>query len=215
MWGHVTKWKLNISPSTRPMITKLCRVVTYDEGNLLIMPTRDSVTTKSCEVMWQTKNKISPLPQCLWPLNLAACLFVIKLDMTNKKQNVSSSARSMATKLGWVVIYDEGKPCMKSHDPLITWSRDKLKIKYFLFYKSYGHQETCQGGDLWWGSPSHEVAWTSNYVSTWGYVTNWRQNIFPSASPTANKLGRATTYGKGNPHMHWHDSLITCSHQVM
>ena len=41
--------------------------------------------------------------------------------MTNEKQNMSSSARPMATKLGEVVAYDDGKLPMMSHDPLITW----------------------------------------------------------------------------------------------
>ena len=95
-WGHVTKWKLNISSSTMPMMTKLCRVVTYNEGNSSIMP-RESLATKSLYITCQTKNKISFL---------------------------SSFARPMATKLGRVMIYDEGKPCMNFHDPLIMWSRN-------------------------------------------------------------------------------------------
>ena len=72
-WGHVTKWNLNISSSTRLMITKLCRVVNYDEGNSPIMPWNAHNTTlilKSCDIMWLTKSKTSPLLQCLWPPNL-------------------------------------------------------------------------------------------------------------------------------------------------
>ena len=38
--------------------------------------------------------------------------------MTNGKQNISSCTRSMATKFGSVVAYDEGKSPMMSHDPL-------------------------------------------------------------------------------------------------
>ena len=39
------------------------------------------------------------------------------------KKNISSSARSTATKLGRVVACDEGNRPMMSHDPLIMWSR--------------------------------------------------------------------------------------------
>ena len=38
--------------------------------------------------------------------------------MTNEKQNISSSTKSMTAKLGSVVAYDEGKSPMMSHDPL-------------------------------------------------------------------------------------------------
>ena len=66
MWSHVTSWKLYICSSKRSMITKLCRVVTYD-GIKSPMMSRDSLTTKSHEVTWQNKNEIFSLEQRLWP----------------------------------------------------------------------------------------------------------------------------------------------------
>ena len=45
----------------------------------------------------------------------------IRGHMTNEKQNMSSSARPMATKLGRVVACDKGNSPMMSHDPLTTW----------------------------------------------------------------------------------------------
>ena len=47
------------------MITKLCMIVTYDEGNSPII-SGNYLTTKSREVTWQSKNEISSLPQRLW-----------------------------------------------------------------------------------------------------------------------------------------------------
>ena len=49
-WGHGTIWKLYISSSTKAMITKLSEIVTYDEGNSVIM-WRDSLTTETCKAM--------------------------------------------------------------------------------------------------------------------------------------------------------------------
>ena len=75
--GHVTNRKLNIFSSKRYMITKLFGVVTYDERNSPIM-SRDSLTTKSREVTWQTENEISFLVQRLWPPNLAGWWLVMQ-----------------------------------------------------------------------------------------------------------------------------------------
>ena len=90
----MANWKLNISSSKRSMITKLCRIVTNDEGNSPIV-SHDSLTTKSREVTWQTK----------FLLLHNAC-----------------EGWLMATKLGRVVTYDEGNSPIMSDDPLITWS---------------------------------------------------------------------------------------------
>ena len=52
------------------IVTKLRRMVTYLTG-LLPMILLDLLVTWSCEVMWQTKSIISPIPRCLWPASLA------------------------------------------------------------------------------------------------------------------------------------------------
>ena len=93
-WSHVTNWKLNISSSKRSVITKLCRVVTDDEGN------------SSIGVSWLYDHEDT------WG------------HVTNKKQNFFLSPWLMATKLDRVVTYDEGNSPIMSDDPLITWSRE-------------------------------------------------------------------------------------------
>ena len=80
-WSHVTNAKLNISFSKRYMIIKLCRVVANDEGNSSIV-SQDSLTMKSTEVMWQTKNKFSSLAQRLWPPNLARWRLIMSHNVT-------------------------------------------------------------------------------------------------------------------------------------
>ena len=46
-------------------------------------------------------------------------------QVTNVKSYIYLSAIPMATKIGGVVTYGGGSPPSKSHDLLITWSRDK------------------------------------------------------------------------------------------
>ena len=141
--NHVTNWNLNISSSKRFMITKLCRVFTKDEGNSPLM-SHDPLTTKSHEVTWQKKPKFFLLHNACdhqtfrmetynagklthnvtWPSDH----IVTWRHVTNQKQNISSSARPMATKLGRVVTYDEGNSpimtlCSRDH----VKSREKLK----------------------------------------------------------------------------------------
>ena len=63
-------WQHYVSTIRVPMATKLCRMVMYlDE--LLLIKSHDPFITWSCKITWQTKIIISPLPQCLWPPNLA------------------------------------------------------------------------------------------------------------------------------------------------
>ena len=65
-WGRLTTWNHYISITTMPMATKLGKLVTWHEGLPPIM-LLDPLVTWSCEIMWQTKIIISPLPQYLWP----------------------------------------------------------------------------------------------------------------------------------------------------
>ena len=106
-WSHVTKWELSISSSKSSMINKLSRVVTNDQGNSPIV-SHDSLTTKSREVTWQTKNKIYSLAQRLWPPNLAGRRLIMR--------GIHSCH---------MTLWPRGH--MRSHD--------KLKTKYLLFNK--------------------------------------------------------------------------------
>ena len=74
------------------MISKLCRVVTYDEGNSLIV-SHDSLTTNLREVTWQTK-----------------------------KPNFFLCATTMTTKLGRIDTYNEENLPIISHHLVTTWS---------------------------------------------------------------------------------------------
>ena len=56
---------------------QLCRMMTYNEEISPIMSC-DSLIMWSHEVTWQNKNKISPLLQNLWPLNLAGWWLMIR-----------------------------------------------------------------------------------------------------------------------------------------
>ena len=66
---HVTSQRRYISTTTVSMVTNFGKNVSHLPG-LLPIKSLDTSITWSCEVMWQTKAIISPLSQCLWPLNL-------------------------------------------------------------------------------------------------------------------------------------------------
>ena len=73
----MTKRKFHISSSTRPVITKLWRVVIYDKGKAPIR-SQDPRTMWSLEVTWQIKIKIPPLLQGLWPPNVSGWWLMTK-----------------------------------------------------------------------------------------------------------------------------------------
>ena len=52
---HLTNWNHYISSNTMPMISKLCRVVTYHEG-LAPIKSHDRLIRWSCEITWHIKS---------------------------------------------------------------------------------------------------------------------------------------------------------------
>ena len=70
LYDHVTNQSHYIFTTTVSIATKLGRMVTQLDG-LLLIKLHDSLITWSYRIMWQTKNIISPLLQCLRPPNLA------------------------------------------------------------------------------------------------------------------------------------------------
>ena len=50
--------------------TKFGKAVTYQE-ELPPIKLHNSLTTLSCEILGQTKTIMFPIPNCLWPPNLA------------------------------------------------------------------------------------------------------------------------------------------------
>ena len=84
-----------------------------------------------------TKNIVSPLPQCVWPPNLAGWLVIMRgsspqSHMTlwsrgraasrDRLKHISTATVPMATKLGRMVTYRDWLLPIKSHGTLINWS---------------------------------------------------------------------------------------------
>ena len=138
-WGHVTNWKLNISSSTRSMITKHGRLVTYVERDSP-MESNDPLTTLWCVVTWQIKRVTYPLWQGLWPWNLVSWWLMVR----------------------WTHPWSH----MSLWPPVHMRSRDKLKTKYFFLQETYGYQ-TLQGADVWWDKDHNEIArpWSRDPMS--------------------------------------------------
>ena len=88
----MTIWKYLISTTTAPISAKLDRLMTYLDRFLAIKPL-DPLITWSCEITWQTRIIISPLP---WSY--------------------------IATKLGRVVTFLNGLVPIKLHGSWVTWS---------------------------------------------------------------------------------------------
>ena len=110
-------------------------------NGLLPIKSNDRFITWSCEIMWQTKTIISPLPQCPWPQNLVGWwhgdlpwgipkhkviqrfdYVVSQGHVTNKSHYISTNTVPMANKLDRMVTYLDGLLPIKSHDSWITWS---------------------------------------------------------------------------------------------
>ena len=103
-----------------PTTTKIGRMVIYNEDNSSTV-SHDPLTTWSHFATWQTKNKISPLPQGLWLPHLAdgnswwrklphnlrwlSNHLITWGHVINWKLDISSSARSITTKHGRLVTY--------------------------------------------------------------------------------------------------------------
>ena len=118
----------HIVTTTLSMATKLNKVVTYHEG-LPLIKWHDPVTW-SCKITWKTKTIITPLPQCLWPWNLAGWWLTIR----------DSYSWSHVTL--WSCV--------------LTRSHDKLKPFYLHYNNAYDHQ-TWLNCDLPWRNSTHKV----------------------------------------------------------
>ena len=126
------------------MSAKTGRSVTYDDRKPF-MKSHSTMRIWSRDVIRQIKNVISPLLQGKWPPNLAGSWFMGRVTYP-----WSCMTLGLRVHLRW---------------------RDKLKTKYLLFGKSYGHQ-TYQSGNFCQKKPTQEVTWHSDHVVTWGQKTN-------------------------------------------
>ena len=104
----------------------------YFEG-LLHIKSYDHLITYFCEIIWETKSILSPLPQSQRPSNLAGGWltfrdsYPISYDPllkwssvhVTKWKHTSTTTIPMSTKLGRVVTYNEELPLIKLYDPCI------------------------------------------------------------------------------------------------
>ena len=126
LWDDVTNENHYISTTRLSLATKRGRMVTC-LNELLTIKSHDPFIIRFCQITWQNKPLISPLPQCLQPPNMVAWWLTLRSSQlkshnTNEKHHISTSRVPMTTKLGRMVTCVEGLLPMKSHDPLIMWS---------------------------------------------------------------------------------------------
>ena len=127
-----------------PMATKLGRMVTYLH-KFLPIKSHDLLFMWSSKITTQTKIIISPLPQCLWPRNLARWSFILMGSFLQNHMTL------------WL------------HGPVR--SHGKLKTLYLHYHSVYGHQ-TCQDGNLPWLTPAYKVTSPFDYGVLQNYMTN-------------------------------------------
>ena len=126
----------------------------------------------------QPETILSPLPQSLWPPDLA----------------------------GWWLTLKGVYP--KCHSTLcscvFTRSRDRLKPLYLFYHSVYGHK-TWHGGYIQWGASFHKVktfiTWPCKVMWQVRYV------IFSTTMPMATKLNRVIIYNEEIPSIKSQDPL--------
>ena len=151
------------------MATNFDRVVTYLE-RLPPIKSHDPLITWSCEMRWQIKNT-STFTMVISTNFGRMVTHKEELPILNSHDSsciIFTSTR--LTKQVKMVTYRKGLSPIKSHNSLNRFLREVSHIKY-RYHNAYGHQ-TCQGGDILLGTPTHDVTWTFNYAVFRGHVTN-------------------------------------------
>ena len=144
-----------------PMATKLGTMVIRLEG--LLLKLLDPLITWSCDITWQTRN-VSPLPQWLWPQNLARWWFTMRVFYPLSHMTILSRR-------------------------LARWG-DKLKSLYIHYHNAYGYQ-TWQGEEsqkaLWSRGFTrscekldliylyyHKALWPQKLARRWLFIRSFR-----------------------------------------
>ena len=132
------------------------------------------------------------------------------------KQNISPSARLMATKFSRVVASDDRNSSIMSDDPLITWSHQATwQIENLICPVLRGLWPPSMGGwglivrgtHLW----SHIILWQPG--DSWSR-DRLKRNISSLARLMAMKVVKLVTYGELNTPMKPHVLPNTWSHEV-
>ena len=156
---------------------------------------------RSCWITWQT---ISPLPQCLWLLNLAG--WRLNLEQLLPIKICDQCLARLLDKLKICLHYQS----VYGHQ---TWQRgnllndslpqsyltlqlhglrrscDKLKPLHLHYHSAHDHQTWQVVKSPWW-APAHKVTWSFDHVILLDYVANWNNFISTTMVPFATKKGR-------------------------
>ena len=133
-WSNVTNKKPNFFLCTMPVITKLGRIDTYNEGNELIhnvtwpcdqVVTWGHATIKTKYLFYRKANNYQTWQSGnLWWGKLTHDISWSSdhvIMWRNWKLNIYPFSISMTTKHGSLEIYGERNSPMESHNPLIMW----------------------------------------------------------------------------------------------
>ena len=157
------------------MVTKLARVMTFDEGNSSIM-SDDPLIMWSRDVRWQIEKSISPLPRGLWPPNMEGWWLIMggtqlwshmilwhcgDVWWCDKLQVWHIFSWKAYDHEAWQV--GDLPRAERTHEAIyplttrsleVTWQTKKI---FFVLQKPYGHQ-TLQGADIRWHKAHNKIA---------------------------------------------------------
>ena len=122
------------------MATKLARMITYHGG---LQP----INSLGLLITWQTKNIISPIPQCPWPPNLVRLWLTLRGSygcyshknvgglawLRDKLKTYITTTITIVTTLVKMVIYHEELPLIKLLPPSTWLCKVMWHAKYFAF----------------------------------------------------------------------------------
>ena len=114
-----------------------------------------------------TERIISPLPQRIWPPNLAG------RDLPWGAPNHKVTQRS---------------------DHVVLQSQETSENRYKIYYQSAYDHQTWQDGNLSSRAPNHKVTWPFDHVVLLDHATSWNYYISTAAVPMTTKVGRMVTY---------------------
>ena len=131
----MTKESHFISPTTKPMATKHCRMVTH-LNQLLYIKSHDTLIMWSCGVTWQTNplylhyqsacgHQIWEDGDLPWGAHKVTWRFdhiVLQHHVTNQNHDIFIITVPMTTKHVRMMTYLEGLLTIKSQDAFITWA---------------------------------------------------------------------------------------------
>ena len=174
LWLHgLVKWCDKLKTSARPQCQQPPKLGFWQGRDLPEgAPSHVVPWPFNYVALWyHMSNILSPLPQCLWPPNLALWWYTMRSYKVTWCYNSCEVTQQIKCVISPFPTYMErwwitmGLPSIKPHNSLNLWLQEvawQINIKLYC-HNAYGHQ-TCQRGDIPGGVPIHKFGWPFSHV---------------------------------------------------